>query len=52
MKRRDISPDSFSFACLLKAAANSGPLYAGAQLHSHMATSHTTASMTISTSRQ
>ncbi|KAK8923997.1 Pentatricopeptide repeat-containing protein [Platanthera zijinensis] len=36
MKRRALSPDSFSFAFLLKAAANSGSLYAGAQLHSHV----------------
>ncbi|KAK8924114.1 hypothetical protein KSP39_PZI019177 [Platanthera zijinensis] len=36
MKRRSLYPDSFSFAFLLKAAANSGSLYAGTQLHSHV----------------
>ncbi|PKA45694.1 Pentatricopeptide repeat-containing protein [Apostasia shenzhenica] len=35
MKGRSLSPDSFSFAFLLKAAANFKSLSAGIQLHSH-----------------
>ncbi|XP_020577409.1 pentatricopeptide repeat-containing protein At1g74630 [Phalaenopsis equestris] len=35
MMRHSLAPDSFSFAFLLKAAANSRSLFAGTQLHSH-----------------
>lgn len=35
MKQHSLTPDSFSFAFLLKAAANSRSLFAGVQLHSH-----------------
>ncbi|KAJ0975294.1 hypothetical protein J5N97_017259 [Dioscorea zingiberensis] len=36
MRRRSVPPDSFSFAFLLKAAANFGSLPCGAQVHSHV----------------
>ncbi|KAH7652570.1 TPR-like protein [Dioscorea alata] len=36
MQRTSVPPDSFSFAFLLKAAANSRSLLSGAQVHSHV----------------